>query len=243
MALAEDLADRLGDLEVDVRCGVGATVEALAELEFDGLIVATGAHPEREGFSSAAPARPGIPGSDREDVVTGWDVMYDPSVVRGRVVVLDDRGTREVAGVAELLLDRGHEVELVSRWTSLFPWTATTLDQPLLHARLLGKGMTYRLGHWAAEIGEASVTVYSLPTGERTELAGVGTVVLATGRRADVGLYSGLRAAGYPALRIGDCMAPRTLDHAVYEGYLAGHRAGREEVDRYIDEGRLEPFA
>jgi hypothetical protein len=39
--------------------------------------------------------------------------------------------------------------------------------------------------------------------------------------------------------RIGDCVAPRKLDHAIYEGYLAGRELWSAE-ERYIYEGELE---
>ena len=39
--------------------------------------------------------------------------------------------------------------------------------------------------------------------------------------------------------RIGDCVAPRKLDHAIYEGELAGRELWSPE-ERYIYEGELE---
>ena len=41
--------------------------------------------------------------------------------------------------------------------------------------------------------------------------------------------------------RIGDCVAPRKLDHAIYEGELAGRELWSPE-ERYIYEGELERF-
>ena len=73
-------------------------------------------------------------------MLTVWDVLLESRPVGKRVVVLDDDGTRYAAGVTEVLLDRGCEVELVSRWPTLFPSTLTTLDMAHLYGRLLGKG-------------------------------------------------------------------------------------------------------
>ena len=39
--------------------------------------------------------------------------------------------------------------------------------------------------------------------------------------------------------RVGDCVAARKLDHAIYEGYLAG-RELFDPHERYIYEGELE---
>jgi len=236
--LVEDLTASLERLRVDVRCDARATPELLAGLDFEALILATGALPERNGFSSAAPTVPALPGMSQGHVISGWDVLDGTADPRGRVVVLDDEGTRAAAGVAEVLLDRGHSVEVVTRWNSLFPFTAHTLDQPLVYQRVLDKGLTYRLGAWATEVRPGSLVVRNLHTGAIEELPGVDTVVLVTGRRANAALYLQLKADGVQAWRIGDCLAPRTIDHAIYEGYAAGRELFGD--DRYIAEGQLD---
>ena len=155
------------------------------------------------------------------------------------MVVLDDDGSRSVAGVAEVLLDRGADVELVSRWNALLPFTLTTLDMPTLYARLLSKGLAYRLNEWAAAIDGDTVSVFNLYTGAQDSIEGVDTVVLATGSKARDELYFALKGRVENLHRIGDCLAPRKLDHAIYEGYLAGLERWSAD-ERYIYEGELE---
>ena len=52
-------------------------------------------------------------------------------------------------------------------------------------------------------------------------------------------LYSALKGGVANLHRIGDCVAPRKLDHAIYEGYLAGREVWSAD-ERYIYEGELE---
>ena len=52
-------------------------------------------------------------------------------------------------------------------------------------------------------------------------------------------LYLALSETGLNVHRVGDCVAPRKLDHAIYEGYLAG-RELFDPHERYIYEGELE---
>jgi hypothetical protein len=172
-------------------------------------------------------------------VLTVWDVLLESRPVGKHVVVLDDDGTRYAAGVTEVLLDRGCTVELVSRWPALFPATLTTLDMAHLYSRLLGKGLTYRLNSWALAIENDQVTVFNLYTGADETLTGVDTIVLATGPKADDGLYFALKGEVQNLHRVGDCVAPRKLDHAIYEGYLAGRELWSPQ-ERYIYEGELE---
>ena len=64
---------------------------------------------------------------------------------------------------------------------------------------------------------------------------------LATGPKANDELYLALKGEAENVHRIGDCLAPRKLDHAIYEGELAGRELWSLE-ERYIYEGELERF-
>jgi mycofactocin system FadH/OYE family oxidoreductase 2 len=237
--ITRDLDAQMRRLDVDVRLGVEVTPDVVRELSPDGVIVATGAVPSRAGFSSVNPLVDRLPGADQDHVLTVWDVLLDARPVGKRVVVLDDDGTRYAAGVTEVLLDRDCDVEIVSRWPTLFPSTLTTLDMAHIYGRLLGKGLAYRLNSWAVSIDGESVTIVNLYTGMTETLVGVDTVVLATGPKANDGLYLALKGETKTVHRIGDCLAPRKLDHAIYEGYLAGLELWSPE-ERYIYEGELE---
>ncbi|HZR92438.1 MAG TPA: FAD-dependent oxidoreductase [Gaiellaceae bacterium] len=236
--ITRDLERQLERNGVDVRLGQEATAELVHALEPHGVVVATGALPSRTGFSSVNPLAERLPGAEQEHVLTVWDVLLETRPVGERVVVLDDDGTRYAAGVTEVLLDRGCRVELVSRWPSLFPTTLTTLDMAHLYRRLLGKGLEYRLNTWASAIDGARVRVFNLYTGA-TDVLEVDTVVLATGQKANDALYLALKGRVENLHRIGDCLAPRKLDHAIYEGELAGRELWSPE-ERFIYEGDLE---
>jgi len=236
-----DLEKRMLKFGVDIRLGTEVTVDLVRELAPDGVVVATGGVPSHSGFSSVNPLVEVLPGAEQSNVLTVWDVLLESRPVGNRVLVLDDDGTRVAAGVTEVLLDRGCEVELVSRWPTLFPATLTTLDMAHLYGRLLGKGLAYRLNCWAAGIEGDRVTIFNLYTGAPETIDGIDTVVLATGAKANEELYLALKDGHTNVHRIGDCLAPRKLDHAIYEGELAGRELFSPE-ERYIYEGELERF-
>jgi mycofactocin system FadH/OYE family oxidoreductase 2 len=237
--VTRDLEVQLRKAGVDVRPGTEASADSVRALEPNGVVVATGAVASRTGFSSVNPLAETLPGVEQEHVLTAWDVLLETRPVGKRVVVLDDDGSRSVAGVAEVLLDRGSEVELVSRWNALLPFTLTTLDMATLYGRLFSKGLTYRLNSWASAIEGDRVTIFNLYTGAPETLEGVDTVVLATGPKANEELYLALKGTVENLHRIGDCVAPRKLDHAIYEGNLAGRELWSPD-ERYIYEGELE---
>ena len=61
------------------------------------------------------------------------------------------------------------------------------------------------------------MVVVDVHTGEERTLRDVDTIVLAIGRRSNDSLYRALRQR-LPTFRIGDCRAPRLLEHAIWDG-------------------------
>ena len=124
------------------------------------------------------------------------------------------------------------------RWPTLFPSTLTTLDMAHLYGRLLGKGLAYRLNAWAARRWRHRHGLEPLHRrhrdARRSRDVRPGYRPQSTRRP-----LLGAQGRGRALHRIGDCHAPRKLDHAIYEGYLAGRELWSPE-HRYIYEGELE---
>jgi hypothetical protein len=77
---------------------------------------------------------------------------------------------------------------------------------------------------YARLFGTAEDTVYlqHTPSGEAIEVSGVDTLVLSLGHIPVDGLAAELQELGIAVTQIGDCLAPRTAEEAVYEGLKAG---------------------
>ncbi|MGA0121890.1 MAG: NAD(P)-binding protein [Gaiellales bacterium] len=236
--VTRDLEVQMAKGGVDVRLGVEATADAVLDLDPDGIIVATGAVPTRTGFSSVFPMADAIPGIETANALTLWEAIDGSRPATGRVVLLDDDGSRAAAGAAEMLLDRGLAVHVATRWNQLFPFTLGGLDMATLYERLFRKGLTYSINHWAASIDGTRVEMVNLYTGEPEEPLHADTVVVTGAKPADA-LYLELVERHPHVHRVGDCVAVRKLDHAIYEGYLAG-RELFDPRERYIYEGELE---
>jgi dimethylamine/trimethylamine dehydrogenase len=147
-----------------------------------------------------------------------------------RVVVYDAEGYFVAPGIAELLALEGYEVELVTCLDQVAPVCDETLEGPLLRKRLHDRGVALRRGVTITGIEEHRVTGFD-EFDEPVELE-TSAIVLVTQRLSDDGLYrelaadpDGLARWGIVGLyRIGDCVAPRILADAIFDG----HRLGRE---------------
>src|SRR6476469_2449651 len=219
---------RLGQLaqlpNVEIETGVRMDAASVQAAGADIVVVATGAPWATDGLNGAT--RGPIPGADaaHAHVLTPEQVMLDGKRPTGRrVVVYDCEGYFMGAGMAELLAGESHAVELVTSCEKVAPFCDETLEGPLLRRHLHDLGIGLR-----ADCGVSAIE----PAGVRGETTlgdpfevDCDAVVLVTQRVSDERLFLELRAAGHDALyRIGDCVAPRLLADAIWDG----HRLGRE---------------
>ena len=191
----------------------------------DIVVVATGAPWATDGLNGVT--RGPVPGADASlaHVLTPEQVMLagkrPPS--GSRVVVYDCEGYFMGAGMAELLAGEGHAVELVTSCEKVAPFCDETLEGPLLRQHLHDIGIAMR-ADCAVSAVEAGGVRGETTLGDAFEVE-CDAVVLVTQRVSDERLFLELRGAGLPALyRIGDCVAPRLLADAIWDG----HRLARE---------------
>ncbi|WP_178113541.1 FAD-dependent oxidoreductase [Pseudomonas sp. ANT_H12B] len=239
--ITEDLKVHMAKAGVQICLNSEATVETIKALQPDGVIVATGSLPDRSGYSDINPLVERVPGLDADHVFTALDVLAAPERIGHRVLVLDEEGNRYSAGITELLVEKGHQVHVVTRWNALFHRLATTLDQPLVYANLFSRGLTYTLNAWVSQVRGSSVDLFNLYSAEEETLEHFDSIVLAVRHLPQDALYHALNAELANVHRVGDCVVPRKTDHAIFEGFLAG----REIFDnwkRYIEPGAIEQF-
>ena len=201
------LARQVGKLPVDCRLNVDATAETVMAESPDVVIVATGSHPYV----------PPLPGLDGKHVVTDRDVLLDRVPVGERVLVVDDVHTQQGLSTAECLLDRGCQVEVISRLFYPGQDIGVTSIQPL-YARLFAKAVTLTPNTDLVAVEGSTVVVANAYTGQQRRIEGVDTVVLSMGSRSTDALYRALRGRVPVLHAIGDCVAPRGVHHAILEG-------------------------
>ncbi len=221
--------DRLKNVEV--LTGTRLSTDDARAYGAELVVVATGSHWARDGLNAFT--HEPIPGADADlpHVLTPEQIMVEGKRPPGdRVVVYDGEGYVVAAGLAELLALEGRRVELVTPFDVVAPSCDETLEGPALRRRLHEVGVAMRRNHTVVAVQEGRVDLES-DFGESVELD-ADAIVLVTQRLSDDTLYrelvadpDALAAEGVEAVyRIGDCVAPRLLADAVFDG----HRLGRE---------------
>ena len=243
--------DKLKNVEVHTGVGKMSADDVLA-YGADRVVIATGSHWVTDGYGSNTMAP--VPGIDASlpQFCTPEQVMAGKEV-GDRVVVLDADGYFTGVGMAELMVDQGKQVSIVTQFDAVAPITAYTLEGPNIHRMMFEKGIRIYPLHWAEgvvvnnSLKVRTFYVYrdgyqrftdpvpgQLPRRQGTKVTELDcdTVILVTGRRSNSDLYRALKARkgewekeGILAIhRAGDCFAPRVLSEAIFDG----HRIARE---------------
>ena len=133
-----------------------------------------------------------------------------------RIAVIDEEYGFQGPSVAELLLDAGKSVEIVTSMEAICTLLGAT-TRPPVYQRLFHKGIVIHPHlHLRAIEGDTLITENAW-TEMRSELNGYDAVVYAFGGQAVDELSQSLRDE-VMCFVVGDAFAPRTLQHAVMEG-------------------------
>lgn len=231
--LVRNLAGEVQRAGVDVRLGTRATVTLVEQLGPDSVVVATGSRPNRPWWAPS----PDAGGGRIVDVV---DVLRGTADPEGSVVVIDDVGFHQSTSVAELLADRGCQVEIITKGMVVGQDLGITLDMETFWFRASAKGIVQTTDRVAMGYDDGVLTLLHHPTGV-DETRRPDWVVMANNPLPADGLYFELKVAlshrpgRWLLRRIGDCLAPRRAHSAVIEG-----RRVADEIDSALrSSGRL----
>jgi 2,4-dienoyl-CoA reductase-like NADH-dependent reductase (Old Yellow Enzyme family) len=205
---------------VDLRLGVEADAEVVLGLAPDAVVVATGGRADKSVKAKYHPTP-----------VAGWEqdwVLDHEAALRralaadltGRVVVLDAVGHIEAIGLGELLASRGVEVTVVTALPA--PIALDPETQAAALPRACRAGMAWRPNTVLAAIGDHEVTLIDALSHAAEQVAGVDWVVIRTHGRPDDGLHHDLVGRVPELVRIGDALAVRPCDRAIWDGHQAG---------------------
>jgi dimethylamine/trimethylamine dehydrogenase len=205
------------------------TAEQIRDFGFERVVLATGARWRADGMGRSH-WQP-IPGLTGPNALTPDDIMAGRLPAAGPVVVFDDDHYYMGSVVAERLAMAGLAVTLVTTGDVVASWTSNTLELMPINLQLRRLGVTVITAHDLTGFDGATASL-AHSYGEPPRQVPARAVVAVTSRLPEEALYKelvaepeALRAAGIKSVtRIGDCLAPGFIAHAVY----SGHRYARE---------------
>jgi pyruvate/2-oxoglutarate dehydrogenase complex dihydrolipoamide dehydrogenase (E3) component len=222
-AITRWLEDELEYLQVDVRLNSLVEAQTIREMAPDLVVLATGTTPGTEGFQVSTPGTP-IPGHDLPHVHNSWDLFGygDSFEVRGPALVFDDTGSFEAISVADVLLQAGAHVTMVSRMKDMgdnLPFPPVTVGAA--RERLMSGDFDFVGGHYLRAIRPGQVDIGVLFT-NRSRTLEANTVVLVTHNAPNRALADELVSEAVEIHQIGDFQGRNNIRNAIHSGALLG---------------------
>jgi dimethylamine/trimethylamine dehydrogenase len=136
--------------------------------------------------------------------------------------------------LAELLVEQGCKVTLVTPAPMISYWSQYTLEQDRIQYKLMKLGVRLYPQHVLSEIGNDCVRLSNTISGDLIELPRDG-VVLVSDRVPDDSLYQSLKPVfdedRLQSLKItGDAEAPNIIAQALFSGHLAAREFDEKPV-------------
>ncbi len=209
--IVENFSGEMRRAGVNVETAVAVDRAMIEELAPDAVIVATGATSRRSDVGEVADAH----------LVDAWDCLRDVERIGKRVLIADWRCDWIGIGLAEKLAEARHEVTLAS--------TGHVAGETIpRYVRDHSLGELHRLGVRLEPLvrffGADNDTVYlqHMASGLPVIVENIDTVVMVRGHVSNNSLTHELVGFGGEVFSIGDCVAPRTVEEAVFEGLKVG---------------------
>ena len=199
-------------LGVDLRSGIEATAQLVLDQSPDIVFLATGARP----------LKPDIPGID-DYGYSAWEVLQGTDVSGQSVLIIDEEYGHQGPSAAEYLLDRGKDVEIVTTEATVGTLLGTTTTAPVLQG-VYTKGARIHSHLRVLEFRGGEAITENVWSYHEEVLGPYDALVYAYGGEAVCDLQHELKDKVERLELMGDCFAPRSLQHAILEG----HRLGRE---------------
>jgi 2,4-dienoyl-CoA reductase-like NADH-dependent reductase (Old Yellow Enzyme family) len=209
---------------VELHLGRPATEADLAG--FESVVFATGARFDAGGFSAFRPERDAIPGALAPGSL-GIDLaidraLADPTSLGRKVVILDETQDALPAGLAEILASAGVGVELITPMMFFGDALARSYDLGFIMPRLIKAGVRISPQSFVERIDGPRVHAYGIWDSAPRVIDDVDHVVMSLSRLPNQSLFRSLVGCHRDVRRIGDCLAPRSLEAVIYEGEKLG---------------------
>ena len=208
--IVTNLAHEVELAGVTVKTRSEVTAALLTEARPDYIVLATGGNPRL----------PHLPGGGERRLIHAHDVIAGKAATGGRVVIYDWMADWIGVGVAEKLATEGAYVRLaVNGPCAAFSIQNYTRDGAI--ARLFKLGVETIPFMRLYGIEDRTAYFVHTPSQESLVMEDVDSVVAVYPNEPNDGLDRIARQLGIPAYLVGDALAPRTAEEAVFEGMKA----------------------
>lgn len=218
------LIGQVQKLGVDIRLGVEAEAVTITSEAPDAVVVSNGARHVKPSLTAGGEFLQLLAeyAQLEAEVFTVPEVLEGKAILGKEVAVFDTAGDQEAASTAELIADKGKKVVFITP----HHYVGMSLDPSNffpIHMRFYEKGITVITHSFVKDVKGKSVTILNVYTGQERMIK-ADSLVVNVGKEAEDELYHSLKGKVKELHRAGDCVSPRSIETAIWEGELVGRR-------------------
>jgi pyruvate/2-oxoglutarate dehydrogenase complex dihydrolipoamide dehydrogenase (E3) component len=192
---------------VSIETKIEVIPETVKQIKPDAVILATGARPQKLN----------VPGIEKSNVVLSNDVLLGRTVVGNKVLIIG--GGTVGCETAHFLAEYGKSITVVEMLGEVGE-DLGFIPKPLLLERLRMGGVKIKTSTKVTEIVDGGVIVET--EGQKEELLGFDTIVIALGYTSSSELYSQLKSVVSEVHLVGDAKRPQKIMEALTEAVEVG---------------------
>jgi 2,4-dienoyl-CoA reductase-like NADH-dependent reductase (Old Yellow Enzyme family)/thioredoxin reductase len=199
---------QLQELGVPIHYNCRVDEKTIESVNPDVVVVATGSIPIVPDFEGIK--------TTKLTVMDVREAMRDVSRIGNSVLVYDDIGFWQGGGVADYCTALGVKVTIVTPGADI----ATDIESGqayLLRKRLHKSGAKFVYNHAITGFGENDIALENTYNHKKLVLKGIDTVLIAGQCKSDNALYKALKGKRPHVYAVGDCVAPRAIEQAIFE--------------------------
>ncbi|MFC1929369.1 FAD-dependent oxidoreductase [Chloroflexota bacterium] len=219
--ITDYLSKQVRKLGIKINVGQEVTTDTVFTEKPDVVIVATGCEPLKNLFDIRKFTEKQVKGINQSNVISVWDTLQGKVDIGQNVLIADGEGHYRTLAVADYLAGQGKKVHILTPTRILISDVINTIDGLMIFRELRRKGVIFSHSTMIREISGDRVITSS--QGNDT-IEGIDTVIWAMGCRAVDRLYFALKGMVKELYRVGDCVAPRLIDSAIWEGEMVGRK-------------------
>ncbi len=227
---------------VDIYRDSRLSAEDILEFKPDHAVLATGSLWRKDGLGQFGDTEPVL--SDPEFALTPDDVFCGTALGH-KVTIYDDEHYFMGGALALQLLQRGHDVQLITTAARISSWTEMTDEQFFIQKQLMDAGLKAVFNQQLRDIHNGGIETQCIYTGTPL-LSEIQSLILVTARTPQNTLFLALdvllqRELGRDiksVVQVGDCLSPSTIADAVYSGHKVARELELKESEKRVKRER-----
>ncbi len=188
-----------------------ANIENILKFNPDKIVIATGSYTNDLN----------IKGANQDNVYSVYDILENEKEIGQDVMIIDKNGHWKAAGMVEFLAEKNKNVSVVTPLL-YFGQNLEPSNRELLYLRISEMNVKVTPSYETISINKKRAKLKNVYSNKTIEMGDFDSFIYVTTNYSNDILYRKLKNRFKELYRVGDCVAPRMIEQAIFDGEEVG---------------------